>query len=169
VHPPDPSSSVPGFLVTDFAFAQVSRLAAPAAVVWSHATSMTGVNRELWPLVRMTHPRGADSLADRDIVLGERVFRSWILFLGVLPIDYDDLTLIELEAGRRFLERSPMLSQKLWCHERRVEAVDGGCLLEDRVSFVPRVAMLGRAQLPLFRFFFRLRHQNLRRLFGSLS
>jgi hypothetical protein len=29
-----------------------------------------------------------------------------VLFLGVLPIDYDDLTLVSLEPGRGFHERS---------------------------------------------------------------
>ena len=33
-----------------------------------------------------------------------------------MPIDYDDLTFIELEPVRRFLERSPMLSQREWQH-----------------------------------------------------
>ena len=154
---------------TRFEFAEASRLAAPAEVVWAHATSMAGVNRELWPLVRMTHPRGADALTPDRIVLGQRVFRSWILFLGLLPIDYDDLTFVEIDAGRRFLERSPMLSQEIWCHERRVDPLADGCRVEDRISFRPRSALLGRLQLPLFRLAFRLRHRNLRRLFGSPS
>jgi ligand-binding SRPBCC domain-containing protein len=145
-----------------------SRLAAPAQTVWAHATSMAGVNRELRPLARMTHPRAISSF-DAGIVLGERVFRSWILFLGILPVDFDDLTFVAIEPGRRFLERSPMLSQRLWEHERRIEPVAGGSVIEDRVHFTPRVAALGRVQLPVFRFAFRLRHRNLRRLFGTLD
>lgn len=146
-----------------------SRLAAPAQTVWAHATSMAGVNRELRPLARMTHPRAMSSFDAGRIVLGERVFRSWILFLGILPVDFDDLTFVAIEPGRRFLERSPMLSQRLWEHERRIEPVAGGCVIEDRVHFTPRVAALGRVQLPIFRFAFRLRHRNLRRLFGTLD
>jgi len=42
-----------------------------------------------------------------------------------VPIDYDDLTFIELEPVRRFLERSPMLSQREWQHERVIEAAGG--------------------------------------------
>jgi ligand-binding SRPBCC domain-containing protein len=152
-----------------FDFAVASRLAAPAATVWAHATSMAGVNRELAPLARMTHPRSLSSLEASQIVLGTRVFRSWILLLGILPVDFDDLTLVAIEPGRRFLERSPMLSQRLWEHERCIEPIVGGCTITDRVRFTPRVALLGRLQLPVYRRTFRLRHRNLRRLFGSVD
>lgn len=152
-----------------FAFEFSSRLAAPAAEVWSHATSMRGVNRELFPLVRMTHPAGLESLEEVEVPLGRRAFRSWILFAGFLPIDYDDLTFIELEPGR-FLERSPMLTQREWQHERRVDPIDnGGCAVTDRVRFVPRIAALGPLFLPVFRMAFALRHRNLRSRFGAAA
>jgi ligand-binding SRPBCC domain-containing protein len=150
-----------------FGFEVRSRLAAPADVVWAHATSMRGVNAELFPLARMTHPRGLESLADRQVSLGARAFRSWILFAGILPIDFDDLTFVELEPGR-FLERSPMLSQREWQHERRVEPCPGGCEIRDRVRSVPRVAGLGPLFHTVFLLAFRLRHRNLRRRFGIL-
>ena len=98
-----------------FAFEVRSRLAAPADRVWAHATSMRGVNSELFPLVRMTHPLGSG----------------------------------------RFLERSPMLSQREWEHERKVEPRPG----------IAALAPLFRA---VFLLAFRLRHRNLRRRFGIL-
>ena len=124
-----------------YSFELSSQLAAPAEEVWAHAASMRGVNRELFPLARMTHPRGLSVLEPGSVPLGARAFRSWILAAGVLPIDYDDLTIVELEPGRRFLERSPMLTQRLWTHERIVEPrAGGGASLTDRVSFEPRLA-----------------------------
>jgi ligand-binding SRPBCC domain-containing protein len=152
--------------VKRFSFSFETRLAAEPAVVWAHATSMAGVNSELFPLARMTSPRSAANLGAADIVPGRRVFRSWIFALGVLPVDYDDLTFVEFEAPRRFLERSPMLSQRWWQHERTVEAVPGGTLLRDRVEFEPRSALLGRLQLPVFRLVFANRHRRLARMFG---
>ena len=151
-----------------FQFELRSRLAAPTDVVWSHATSMRGVNAELFPLVRMTHPRGLDSLAQREVPLGTRVFRSWILLAGIVPIDYDDLTFVALEPGR-FLERSPMLTQRAWEHERRVEPSGTGCLVTDRIRSEPRVAALAPAFRLVFRLAFALRHRNLRRRFGIMS
>lgn len=117
----------------------------------------------------MTAPREFASLDLEHAPLGQRAFRSWILAFGFLPIDYDDLTLVELEPGRRFLERSTMLTQRVWEHERVVEPAgpeNTGCVITDRVRFEPRIPLLGPLFLVVFRFAFRLRHRNLRRLFG---
>lgn len=150
-----------------YAFSLASRLSAPPAQVWAHATSMRGVNRELFPLARMTYPAAFARLDAARLPLGRRAFRSWILAGGFLPIDYDDLTFVAIEPGRRFLECSPMLTQREWRHERLVEAVDGGTLVTDRLAFVPRIRALGPLQLWVFRAAFALRHRNLRRIFGG--
>lgn len=155
-----------------FAFEVRSELSASPAAVWAHATSLRGVNREFFPLFRMTYPRGLDSIALDDpgvaeSMLGKRIFRSWILALLVIPIDYDDLTLVEFEPGRRFLERSQMLTQREWQHERIVDALPGGgSALTDRIRFIPRVGLVGQLALPVYRQVFRFRHWHLRRLFG---
>ena len=150
-----------------FAFVFESRLRAPAVEVWAHATTMSGVNRELAPLARMSAPAGRDVLDFAEIVPGQRLLRSWILAFGVLPVDYDDVTFVEFEPGRRFLERSPMLTQKVWEHERSVEPIGQGCTLRDRVRFEPKLRPLGVLQLPVFRLVFANRHRNLVRLFGA--
>lgn len=150
-----------------FAFAVRSRLATSADAVWNHAIRLDGVNRELAPLARMTAPRAFRAIDLEQAPLGVRVFRSWILVFGFLPIDYDDLTLVELERGRRFLERSTLLTQALWEHERVVTPADAGCVLSDRVRFTPRVAFLGPLHRAVFRLVFELRHRNLRRIFGG--
>jgi hypothetical protein len=127
---------------------------------------MAGVNRELFPLARMTYPPGAERLTAERVRPGARLFRSWILLLGVVPVDYDDLTLVEIAPGR-FQERSRMLTQRLWEHERLVAPSRGGCTVTDRVRFVPRLAALGPFHLAVFRLAFRLRHRNLARIFGA--
>jgi ligand-binding SRPBCC domain-containing protein len=151
-----------------FEFEVASRLAAPPETVWAHATTMRGVNRELFPLARLTHPRGLESLAGAEVPLGRRAFRAWILLAGILPLDFDDLTFVELEPGR-FLERSPMGSQREWQHERKVSSVAGGCLLVDRIRAVPRSESLAPLFRAVFLLVFRLRHRNLRRRFGALE
>ena len=148
----------------EFSFS--TRLRAPAREVWAHASRLSGVNAELAPLARMTSSRAFSELDLERAPLGTRAFRSWILAFGFLPIDYDDLTLIELEPGRRFLERSPMGTQRVWQHERIVEPAEGGCVVSDRVRFVPRIGLLGPLHLAIFRLAFGLRHRNLRRRFG---
>ena len=143
-----------------------SVVAAEPAEVWQHAISPSGVNRELRPLLRMTFPAGTTDLTD-GWQPGERRFRSWILLLGVLPVEYDDVVFEEVEPGRRFLERSTLLSQRVWEHERIVEAVDGGCRITDRVRFEPRLRWLAVVHRTVFRAVFAWRHRNLRRLFGD--
>lgn len=147
-------------------FAVASTLTADAAEVWAHATRPEGVNHELAPLVQMTFPAGTENFSE-GWQPGERLFRSWILLFGLLPIDYDDLTLVELEPGRRFLERSKMGSQRVWEHERVIEPAEGGCRVTDRLRFEPKLPILGPASRWIFLQAFRLRHRNLRRRFGG--
>lgn len=147
-------------------FAFETSLAAPASRVWDHAASMQGVNRELWPLARMTFPPSSARLDTQGTPTGRRLFRSWILALGFLPVEFDDLVLVELVPGRRFLERSSMLTQRTWQHERRVEPRGDGCVVTDVVEFEPRWQWAGRLQLPLFRLVFAHRHRRLVRLFN---
>src|SRR5262249_48624740 len=51
-------------------FRIASQLRAPAEQVWAHATSMAGINHELAPLLRMTHPPGMSTLGDLSPPLG---------------------------------------------------------------------------------------------------
>jgi len=152
-----------------YAFDISSRLAAPAERVWAHAVDLRGVNRELMPLCRMTYPKGRSTLGGELPPLRTRLFRSWILLFGVLPIDYDDLVLEELVPGHHFQEASTLLTQRVWRHRRTIEPAAGGCTVTDELQFEPRVALLGRLHLATFRLAFRLRHWNLRRLFGSAN
>ncbi len=61
-----------------------------------------------------------------------------------------------------------MLSQRVWEHERTLEAVGGECLITDRVRWEPRLGLPGRPLRPLIGFFFRHRHSRLRRRFGGV-
>ena len=100
---------------------------------------------------------------------GQRQFRSWIMLLVILPLEYYDLTFVEVEPGRRFLERSTMLTQQVWQHERIIEPEDGGCRITDRVAFEARLPGLGLLLMPIFRAVFSWRHRQLRKLFGEIA
>jgi ligand-binding SRPBCC domain-containing protein len=149
-------------------FSVSSRLAAPVAEVWQHATTVSGINEELRPVLRMTAPADVRGLDPTTITLGKRICRSWLLLGGILPVEYDDLVVVELEAGRRFLERSTMLTQRVWQHERVLEP-DGpaACVLTDRLIFQPRTRWLLPVVSRIVRSLFRHRHRRLRRRFGQ--
>ena len=115
---------------------QVSVVSAPASAVWERVITEEGINHELGPWLRMTMPPGLHGATIDDVAVGQPLGRSWLLALRVLPVDYDDLCLVELEPGQRFLERSSMLSMSMWQHERVVEAAgDGATRVTDRLSF----------------------------------
>ncbi len=120
-----------------------SKLHAPAARVWEWITSIEGISAEMWPFFRMTTPKGIRSLSDLSIQPGVRMFRSHVFLFGVLPIDYSDMTLVELDSGRGFVEQSPMGSMELWRHERRIAPCpsdSSAVLLVDQLTFRPRTA-----------------------------
>jgi ligand-binding SRPBCC domain-containing protein len=144
-----------------------SRLRATPDEVWERIVTPEGVNAELGPLLRMTVPRGLKSFGIGDIETGREIGRSWILLFGLVPFDYDDLRLERVDPGRGFLERSRMLSQRLWEHERTLEPCGDGCELTDRVAWEPRLPLPGAALKPLVGSVFRHRHAQLRRRFGG--
>ena len=144
-----------------------SELPVPPDVVWGRVVSLEGINHELGPWMRMTAPAGAE-LSLESVPLGRRWFRSWILLLGVIPFDYDDLCIERLDPPHGFLERSKMLSASVWEHERTIEPVGpSGARITDRVSFVPRMGFAARLHRLVIVATFRHRHRRLRRYFEA--
>jgi ligand-binding SRPBCC domain-containing protein len=140
--------------------------------VWEHVTSVRGINDELAPWLRMTSTRGLRETGLAEVRVGERICRSWVLLLGVLPVDYDDIALERLDPPRGFLERSTMLSQRAWQHERTLEPAAGdaaSCVLIDRISYEPRLPVPDAILRSLYAAIFRHRHRRLRRQFGGHS
>ena len=124
-------------------FEITTRLAAPAEEVWAAAISEAGINDELRPWLSMTFPRDVDpETTIEDVPLGEPVGRSWIKLGRVLPVDYDDLCLVERGPGMRFLERSQLGSARHWQHEREVVAIDeASCEITDRLEIELRAPL----------------------------
>ena len=87
---------------------------APAERVWERVVTPEGVNDELRPWMTMSMPRGAESLTVDTVPIGTPIGRAWLRLFGVLPFDYDQLSIAELEPGRRFREESTMLSMRRW-------------------------------------------------------
>ena len=145
-----------------------STLAAPREAVWQWITSWAGIRRETMPFFTMTAPRGMRSIAEVQVVPGRRLFRSWLLFGGLLPLDILDLTLVELTSGHGFTERSPMLSMKRWQHQREIlDAAGGAVELVDTLTFEPRL-LRGVSRWFVTRLF-RHRHAVLRRAFRGAA
>jgi ligand-binding SRPBCC domain-containing protein len=139
---------------------------APQAAVWDRIASMAGVNHELGPLISMTAPDGIDQIAMDEVPLGRVWFRSRVSFLRI-PVDYDDLTIMELEPGRRFLERSKMRSMRVWQHERILEPAGEHTRVTDRLTLTPRPLVSRRLARLVVGVIFRHRHRRLTRWFSD--
>lgn len=141
-----------------------SELPVSTEKAWQWITSMKGIRSEMMPIMKMTAPRGVQDISQLDVQPGRRLFRSYIFLFGVLPFDFSDLTLVELNPGVGFVEESPMGSMKYWRHERTLEAIPVGTRLTDHLSFEPRLA---RGLSTWFvRRIFEHRHAVLRRQLG---
>lgn len=116
-----------------------SILHAPQARIWTWITSAEGIAAEMRPWLRMTAPAGFRLQPER-VRPGEPLFRSRLLLLGIVPVDTAEMTLVAIDPGRGFVERSPMRSMRHWEHHRRIEPLPGGqaVRLHDRLVFAPR-------------------------------
>lgn len=144
-----------------------SHLQVSPAELWQWMTSLSGITSELAPWLSMSAPAGITSLESLKVEPGTRIFRSTLTLFGLIPIDYLDLTLLEIHPHTGFVEQSPMGSMRFWRHERTLEPTAQGCILTDRLVFEPRFA--GAIVSPLVCWLFRHRHRQLRRRFGMVA
>ncbi len=129
--------------------------------------TMAGVNAELHPLVRMTAPESFSARSILDWPQQQRLFQSWILLLGLIPIDRHTFFFEVIDAQRGFSERSTSWTNAFWSHERKVVAVGPGCRVTDLVGFKSRVPLVDIFLNPIYQLVFRQRHKNLRRRFSA--
>lgn len=143
-----------------------SVLPVSAERVWDRVTTPAGINHELGPLLSMTMPpglRGA-SLADAPELVGRPLGRARLLLLGVVPVEHDEMTLVRVDPGRAFHERSSMRLLRLWEHERTVEPDGAGaCVVHDRLVLEPRRGVPLPVARRLTAALFAHRHRRLRR------
>jgi ligand-binding SRPBCC domain-containing protein len=142
---------------------------APTEQVWERVVTPEGINDELRPWMTMSMPHGAESLTIDNVPIGTPIGRSWLRLFGVVPFDYDHLSIAELEPGRGFREESTMLSMRQWRHERSVAPEgDGKTVVRDRITF--RMRALLRPATPVvaagLRALFGHRHRRLQRHFS---
>jgi ligand-binding SRPBCC domain-containing protein len=145
---------------------------ASADAVWQRIVTPEGINDELRPIMTMSMPRGAESFTVDDVPVGTPIGRSWLRLFGVLPFDYDYLTIAELQPGRSFREESTMLSMRQWRHERTVTPDDAAtAIVHDRLTFQLRAGL--RFATPIVAAgigaLFSHRHRRLRRHFAPTS
>ncbi|MFT4099770.1 MAG: hypothetical protein QM674_01820 [Burkholderiaceae bacterium] len=137
-----------------------SELAVSPERFWQ-SLSLAAVNEELLPLYRMTASPEILRAPISEWAKREGALKSWILFLGIIPVDRHFFGRIEFTAPTAFVETSSSWLNRSWRHERTAAGTPGGCELTDRISFEPRFAFLGPLQKILYVAAFRHRHARL--------
>lgn len=151
-----------------WSFEQRSIIAASPQAVWERIVTPEGINDEMHPWMTMSVPRGAEAVTIDNLEIGKPIGRAWLRLFGVLPFDYDRLTIALVEPGRRFREESTMASMRGWVHDRTVEpGPDGQALVTDVVTLTPRavLALGGPVIARMLAAFFRHRHRRLAAFF----
>jgi ligand-binding SRPBCC domain-containing protein len=115
----------------------------------------------------MTFPPALARLTPELFPLGRTAFRSWLLLFGIVPVEFDDIQLVELEPGRGFYEVSRMFTMREWRHRRTVTPAGEGCVVQDEITMLPRWGWTGWFLARVCRWLFTWRHRVLRRLFGA--
>ena len=139
-----------------------SRLATDRPTLWTHASSMDGVNVELAPM-RMSHPAGA--ALGPDVPLGQPLFRSFVTLWGFVPLDVHEFGLVDIRPGESFHESSRSLLERRWVHRRTLVDAPDGVALTDELEFEPR--LMGFLVARVIAATFVRRHARLRRLFAG--
>ena len=145
-------------------FTHRSEIAAGAVEVWNRVVTPEGINDEMVPWMSMSVPRGHPNLSIDNAPVGVPLGRAWLRLFGVVPFDYDRLTIAVIDPGRRFREESTMASMRAWVHDRTVEPTGiDSTLVTDRISMTPRMLLTPAG--PLLRrtleAFFAHRHRRL--------
>lgn len=141
-----------------------SVLPVPTEEVWAHASSMRGVNAELWP-IHMSHPKRR--FLEASVPLGIVLFRSVITLFRVIPLDVHALRLLAIAPGESFHEDSSSWTEARWVHKRRLAPEGNGTRITDLVTFTPRYLFLAPILAATVRRTFARRHAYLRKRFGG--
>ena len=142
-----------------------SIIEAPPGEVWERAGRVSGINDELWPLMKMRCPAHLDRIAAPPHAVGAPPVHGWMLLLGVVPIERRSIQFDLLEDGR-FVDCSTGWLNGQWRHDRSVIARDdGSTLLTDKLILEPRFGIMRILLRPAVTLTFRRRHRRLRRHF----
>ncbi|QNA88738.1 hypothetical protein G4G28_09940 [Massilia sp. Dwa41.01b] len=139
---------------------------ASPADVWTWSTSIRGIKQEMWPVLKITFPKGMTHIGE-DTTLDKPLCRCQFLLLGIFPVDMSKLTFSEIVPGHRFVEQSPLLSMRSWRHERIITSVAGGTCVTDNLTFSPRFG--GPVVGWFVKKFFEHRHAVLARAFARTA
>lgn len=144
-----------------------SRIAVSPQDFWA-GQSLDTVNYELGPWIRMTAPKAWRSVRLATWTTNQQpLFSSWVLLLGVLPVDRHAFGSFTFAPESGFVEVSSSWVNRLWRHERTVVAQGTGSVVRDSLTFAPRFAVAAPILRVIYGMVFRHRHRRLGARYGT--
>ena len=149
-------------------FSVASELEVPVDAFLQTLT-MLGVNAELYPWLRMTAPPDWLNRPIQQWPEQQHLFASWILWLGIVPVDRHQFYFTSIDPQRGFAERSSSLVNSCWRHTRQITETQSGSNVFDEVAYQSRLPLLGYLLKPIYRRVFATRHRHIRSKYGGCS
>ena len=115
-------------------FTHASRLDVSPADFWADQ-SLSTVNYELKPWIYMTAPKKWQAMRQADWQGGDVLLSSWVLSMGVLPVNRHVFRSFAFAPETGFVEVSSSWVNRLWRHERTLAATESGCVVRGTVAF----------------------------------
>ncbi|MBJ7536557.1 hypothetical protein [Marinomonas transparens] len=130
--------------------------------------TMSGVNYELAPMIKMSAPEKWGSKAITQWPVNEEIFTSTISLFGVIPIDRHRFKLLSINSSG-FIESSSSLFNSVWSHERTITKNGSGANVKDVVGYKNKIGLLGSLLKPVYRSIFTHRHKRLKLKYAKIS
>lgn len=141
-------------------------VAAPREPVWASVVTPAGIDDELRPWLSMTMPPAYRDATIETVPTGVWLGRASIRLFGLIPVEYDDLRLLERQAPEYFHEHSRMRLASVWEHRRELRALSREVTqVTDRITVIPRVPVPGFMLRGVVTALFAHRHRRLRAIF----
>ena len=127
--------------------------------------TMSSVNDEIMPIVRMTVPQNWLKRPIYEWPTGAKLFTSCLLLFGCIPFDLHQIGMAEVSLTG-FNEASSSGLMRVWRHHRQIEPRGENTLASDTVEFEPRFRPLEVLLTPVYRSVFQHRHKKLTQRYG---
>lgn len=122
--------------------------------------TMTAVNQELFPLIRMTASKKWHNQPIYEWKTDKKLFNSVILLFGVFPVDLHFFNMTNVSPNG-FQENSSSLINKHWKHKRTIDTDEQIITIIDEVNFKARLPFIDIILKPVYKQIFFHRHRKL--------
>lgn len=127
---------------------------------WSEQSIAT-INYELGPWIQLSAPAAWQNVKLKEWGGKSPLFDSWVLFMGLVPLDHHTFGSFDTSQKLRFIENSSSWLNRIWQHERVVKPAPDGCEIVDTVNFSPRLGLMSPFLVKIYTLIFRHRHSRL--------